>query len=129
MSAIAGAKGHSRFYDASQKMLRSLAHRGGDELRQVASDGVFMQMSFRKIERFLAPFADRNAAVWDGIPPAEISAQALSRWPSPFVIAAIQDGDLFIARDPLGVKPLYYGQIDGALGFCFGSQSPSIRYR
>ncbi|WP_427366073.1 asparagine synthase-related protein [Candidatus Caldatribacterium saccharofermentans] len=117
MSAIAGAKGHSRFYDASQKMLRSLAHRGGDELRQVASDGVFMQMSFRKIERFLAPFADRNAAVWDGIPPAEISAQALSRWPSPFVIAAIQDGDLFIARDPLGVKPLYYGQIDGALVF------------
>ncbi len=117
MSAIVGIKGHNQFHDTAGKMIRSLAHRGGNEFRQVESDGVFMQMSFCRVEQSLAPLTDRNTAIWDGIPPAEISAQALSRWPSPFAIAAIQDDDLFIARDALGVKPLYYGQINQALVF------------
>jgi len=114
MSAIVGIRGHHQIHDTAGEMLRSLAHRGSDEVRQVELDGVFMQMSYRKIER---SFLSLTAAVGDGIPPAEISAQALSRWPSPFVIAAIQDDDLFIARDALGVKPLYYGQIDGKMVF------------
>lgn len=117
MSAIVGIKGHNQFHDTAGKMLRSLAHRGDDAVRQVESDGAFLQMSFHKIEQSFAPLADRDTAVWDGMPPAEISPQALSRWPSPFALAAIWDGDLFIARDPLGVKPLYYGQIDGTLVF------------
>mgnify|MGYP001795548740 FL=1 len=38
---------------------------------------------------------------------------------------AIADGEkLFVARDPLGIKPLYYGEIEGA--WVFASELKAI---
>ena len=34
-----------------------------------------------------------------------------------FAFAIADDEDLYLARDPLGIKPLYYGQRDGGLAF------------
>lgn len=34
-----------------------------------------------------------------------------------FAFAIIQNGELFMARDPLGIKPLYWGERDGTLYF------------
>jgi asparagine synthase (glutamine-hydrolysing) len=34
-----------------------------------------------------------------------------------FAFALIQGNEFFMARDPLGIKPLYYGECDGALYF------------
>ena len=34
-----------------------------------------------------------------------------------FAFAIVWRGDLFLARDPLGIKPLYYGKKDGGLHF------------
>lgn len=39
-----------------------------------------------------------------------------------FAIWSARDGKLFLARDPLGMKPLYYGALPGNQGFVFASE-------
>lgn len=41
-----------------------------------------------------------------------------------FAMAISWQGDLFLARDPLGIKPLYYGERHGAL--CFASEVKAL---
>lgn len=43
-----------------------------------------------------------------------------------FAMAIVNDDELFLARDPLGIKPLYYGTCDQ--GFCFGSEIRSLSH-
>lgn len=83
-----------------------------------------MQMGMRQCEGILHNSLPENPIVWDGICPPAIDVQTLSCWPSPFVVAGISNGDLLIARDPLGVKPLYYGHLDGA--FVFASEIKAL---
>jgi asparagine synthase (glutamine-hydrolysing) len=39
-----------------------------------------------------------------------------------FAIWSVADGKLFLARDPLGMKPLYYAALPGDQGFVFASE-------
>ena len=39
-----------------------------------------------------------------------------------FAIWSVADGKLFLARDPLGMKPLYYTSLPGDQGFGFASE-------
>lgn len=41
-----------------------------------------------------------------------------------FAFAILDQGELFLARDPLGIKPLYYGRRDGVL--CFASEISAL---
>jgi asparagine synthase (glutamine-hydrolysing) len=41
-----------------------------------------------------------------------------------FAFAIAWQGEVFLARDPLGIKPLYYGEKDG--GFCFASEVKAL---
>lgn len=43
--------------------------------------------------------------------------QAVEYLDGMFALAIIQNQELFLARDPLGIKPLYYGNKDGGLYF------------
>ncbi|MBC7216894.1 MAG: asparagine synthase [Candidatus Caldatribacterium sp.] len=117
MSALAGIRGYDESYHIVEKMLHPIAHRGGDVRRRVEGNGILMGMSLHEIEQSFTVSREGSTVVWDGMPPSEIDLRVLSHWPVPFVVAAIQDGDLFIARDLLGVKPLYFGKSGEALGF------------
>ncbi len=41
-----------------------------------------------------------------------------------WAFALLDDGDVFVARDPIGIKPMYYGERDGDL--FFGSEIKSL---
>jgi asparagine synthase (glutamine-hydrolysing) len=43
-----------------------------------------------------------------------------------FAFAIQHDGDLFLARDPLGIKPLYYGTSKGGKHFFFASEIKAL---
>ena len=47
----------------------------------------------------------------------EASTEAASRLDGMFAFAVSDGSDLYLARDPIGIKPLYYGQDDGRLVF------------
>jgi len=56
-------------------------------------------------------------AVWDGVSSPVPDPDSLSDRTEPFALAAESSDGLFLARDQLGVKPLYYGETDGSMAF------------
>lgn len=48
----------------------------------------------------------------------------LTRLDGAFALAITLDNDLFLARDPLGIAPLYYGEREGTI--CFASEAKSL---
>jgi asparagine synthase (glutamine-hydrolysing) len=57
------------------------------------------------------------SAVWDGISAPAPDPASLARHRQAFALASASPDGLFLARDALGVKPLYYGKVDGSLAF------------
>jgi asparagine synthase (glutamine-hydrolysing) len=63
------------------------------------------------------PLSLQMNAVWDGVSVPFPEPDSLSKRTEPFALAAVSAEGLFLARDMLGVKPLYYGKLDGSLAF------------
>jgi asparagine synthase (glutamine-hydrolysing) len=67
----------------------------------------------------------QQQAAWDGGRPPLPDPAALDQAWEPFALAAATPEGLFLARDPLGIRPLYYGRTDdGAL--CFASEVKAL---
>jgi asparagine synthase (glutamine-hydrolysing) len=66
----------------------------------------------------------QSSCVWDGFVPEQPSPTKILKWKQPFAIAAILQDQLFLARDPLGTKPLYYGQTES--GSVFASEVKAL---
>jgi len=123
MSAIAGIANLARRQDAAQ-MIEKISHRGRDNDKVIKKHRAVIISSWHDIEQCSpSPFLKKNL-VWDGTPPSEITLEALAQWPQPFALAATTPQGLFLARDRLGVKPLYYGKADG--DFCFASEVKAL---
>jgi asparagine synthase (glutamine-hydrolysing) len=54
----------------------------------------------------------------------KLGAQCVKLLDGMFAFAIVQDNELFMARDPLGIKPLYYGKRDGT--FYFASEIKAL---
>lgn len=54
----------------------------------------------------------------------KIGAQCVELLDGMFAFAIVQDDELFMARDPLGIKPLYFGKRDGI--FYFASEIKAL---
>jgi asparagine synthase (glutamine-hydrolysing) len=106
MSGIAGIAGAGRHSDV-QRMLNRIAHRGGGGQAVFEIDGVTLGVVRTRTQA--ARPAKTSAPVHDYVGDGH------------YAEARIIDRQLHLARDPLGVSPLYYGWAnDGAL--CFASE-------
>lgn len=123
MSAIAGIADLGRREQVVQ-MIENLSHRGRERSKTIERHNAILQASWNGIESRSAPSLLQKNAVWDGTPPPEMTPKALARWTQPFALAGVSSRGMFLARGPLGAKPLYYGETDGSL--CFASEVKTL---
>lgn len=116
MAAIAGIALPGRQQKVVQ-MLQKLSHRGNDRTKMLEKRGVTMQSAWTAGLTRPAPLSMQMSAVWDGLSTPLPNPNSLSKRTEPFALAAISADGLFLARDLLGVRPLYYGKTDGSLAF------------
>ncbi|HTQ75725.1 MAG TPA: asparagine synthase (glutamine-hydrolyzing) [Burkholderiales bacterium] len=92
--------------------------------------------NFREIRKELESASSENAISWRGHSDTEVMLEAINIWgfqaalkkfAGMFAIALWdrEERTLYLARDRLGEKPLYYGEIDGS--FVFGSELKALR--
>src|SRR5512145_2536236 len=91
-----------------KSMLEKIAHRGHGRPHFVEQQHVTLGMLANSPAslRQLPSFPDR--AVWDGYQPPLPFGKQVSLARDAFSLAAATPGGLFLARDALGIRPLYY---------------------
>jgi len=114
VGAIAGIIGRGRM-DLVRAMMEPMARRGRARVAEIETGGATMIGAWSKAEE--PDVASEPGAAWDGLRVDAGDEAALGRETGPFAIASVIDGELLLARDPLGLKPLYYGRADGELAF------------
>ncbi len=108
-----------------QQMLARMAHRGSAGSRIVERDGMTLGALWPRAQRMPTSATYRSRAVWDGARPPLPDPDALAQTRRPFALAVTTTAGPFLARDWLGVCPLYYGRTSqGAL--CFASEVKAL---
>ncbi|WP_448336242.1 asparagine synthase-related protein [Bellilinea sp.] len=99
------------------RMIEKIAHRGKRGKKLIRNHRATLYACWQPVERRLVPPSLEKQAVWDGFsaPLPEMKFIAASKYP--FALAALAGDELIIARDPLGVKPLYFGKDGDSLVF------------
>ena len=124
MAGIAGIDCDGK-HELVAQMLKRITHRGEAGSKIVKSHGVTLGAVWPKAQVVPASATLQQQATWDGQRPLIPDPTVLEREWQPFALAAATPDGLFLARDPLGVKPLYYGRTDdGAL--CFASEVKAL---
>lgn len=116
MAGIAGIALPGRQQQVIQ-MAEKLAHRGRDRSKLLEKRQITLGAAWPEVTARPTPLALQMSAVWDGVTAPVPDPAALARSTESFAMAAASPQGLFLARDALGVKPLYYGEIDGVLAF------------
>lgn len=124
MAGIAGIASHGK-NEQVQQMLTKISHRGRDGEKLLQHNGLTLGAVWPSVQAVSTSLLLRNEAAWDGTLPPLPDPLALPQNWDPFAMAAATPQGIFLARDPMGVRPLYYGNIeDGAL--CFASEVKSL---
>lgn len=106
-------------------MLDKLSHRGQAGSKIIERDGVTLGAVWPEPQVAAVPPRLSQLAVWDGERPPLPDADVLDQERKPFALAAALPDGLFLARDLLGVSPLYYGR-DGGGQLCFASEVKAL---
>ncbi|MCL6431374.1 MAG: asparagine synthase [Anaerolineae bacterium] len=113
IAGIVGPEGRSK----ASRMLERISHRGREHRKAVQAGGVTMLAVWNDTEARPTPVALRKQAVWDAVSAPLPDPELLADHRGPFAMAAITSDGLLLARDRLGVKPLYYGHTKSGLAF------------
>lgn len=116
MAGIVGVLKSIDQVDAAQ-MSELLSHRGQENHKAIETDELVIQAVWNDIEAGPAPQTLQDQAVWDGVSIPLPDEGSLAKHDTPFAMAAITADGMLLARDRLGVKPLYYGAFEDSLAF------------
>ena len=116
MAGIVGVLNVKEQVDAAQ-MSEMLAHRGQENHKAIETEEVHFQAVWNDIEAVPTPQTLQDQAVWDGVSVPLPDPDSLAKHETPFAMAAITSDGMLLARDRLGVKPLYYGQFEESMAF------------
>lgn len=105
-----------------KNMLSKITHRGDHGVKIIQRDGITLGSVWPESQLSPVPGALNNNAVWDAIKPPLPDPNAVQTARSPFTLASlVKPGEFFVARDALGVNPLYYSYTESG-DFCFASE-------
>ena len=103
--------------DLVAQMLNKITHRGKAGKRKLIESRSATVGAVQALTLSIS-FTGQQAA-WEGQDPLAPDGPSVERAREPFACAVARPGSVFLARDRIGVRPLYYGYTDdGAL--CFG---------
>jgi asparagine synthase (glutamine-hydrolysing) len=124
MAGIAGIDREGKQEQVAH-MLERITHRGKAGTKVIETQGTTLGAIWPEAQVVPTPPTLQQQAAWDGGRPPLPDPAALDRAWEPFALAAATPDGLRLARDPLGIRPLYYGQADdGAL--CFASEVKAL---
>jgi asparagine synthase (glutamine-hydrolysing) len=124
LAGIAGIGSEGK-QEQVERMLERIAHRGDSGSKIIESHGATLGAIWPQAEVEPAPYVLRKQAVWDGSRPPLPDRAALEQERDPFALTAATSEGMLLARDPLGVCPLYYGRT-GEGDFCFASEVKAL---
>jgi asparagine synthase (glutamine-hydrolysing) len=107
------------------RMLEKIAHRGNGRPRIFERKGVTLGVVTNSPDSIKQPVSFPNRAVWDGPRPPLPFAEQLRLARGAYSLASINYNGLFLARDPLGIRPLYYGRTNSG-SLCFASEVKAL---
>lgn len=124
MAGIAGIQSNGKQKSVA-RMLDALAHRGEAGHKVIEGPCATMGACWPSAQRtpVLKSFAQQ--AVWDSNQPPDTTLQLLARAREPFAMAVMKPSGLFLARDLLGIRPLYYGRDEDG-DICFASEVKAL---
>jgi asparagine synthase (glutamine-hydrolysing) len=108
-----------------ERMLERIAHRGESGSKIIESHGATLGAVWPEAEAEAAPSVLRKQAVWDGDHPPLPERAVLEQERGPFAMTAATSEGMLLARDRLGICPLYYGRTDEG-DFCFASEVKAL---
>lgn len=124
---MAGIVGIEREGEQDQiaRMLDQIAHRGESGSKIIESHGTTLGAVWSEVEVGPTPPTLQQQAAWDGGRPPLPDPVALEQERGSFALTAAMPDGVFLARDPLGVCPLYYGRLDDD-ALCFASEVKAL---
>lgn len=124
MAGIAGISNNNK-QEQVFRMLEKISHRGQAGSKVIQGPNATLGAVWPEAQAKQTPPTLRGQAAWDGgYPPVPDVDLLLQAW-EPTVLAADTPRGLFLARDPLGIRPLYYGHC-GAETMCFASEVKAL---
>jgi asparagine synthase (glutamine-hydrolysing) len=124
VAGIVGISGDGR-QEQVARMLETIGHRGDAGSKILESQGVTLGAVWPEAQVVPTSPTLQKQAAWDGNRPPLPDPSALAQKREPFALAVATSDGVFLARDSLGVSPLYYGRTDdGAL--CFASEVKAL---
>jgi len=124
MAGIVGIENSGK-QDQVARMLARVAHRGASGSKIIESHGATLGAVWPEAEAEPTPAMLRKQAAWDAEQPPLPDPAALRQKRGPFALTAATPHGVFLARDPLGIRPLYYGRTDEG-DLCFGSEAKAL---
>ena len=109
-----------------KRMLSQISHRGDHGSKIIQQDGMTIGAVWPDAQLSPVPGILNNKAVWDANQPPIPDQSNLQQAHEPFTLASLaKTGELFVARDALGVNPLYFSYTESG-DFCFASEVKAL---
>lgn len=124
MAGIAGITNQGET-ELVTKMLDKISYRGYTQPLIIQDERMTIGMITNSPQSIKPPPSIKKSVVWDDPRPPLPFAEQIQLCPNAFSLASVDQNDLVIARDSLGIRPLYFGHNqEGDL--CFASEVKAL---